>query len=220
MTELESMVGKNEHVFWKGNPDKKCFILESIFNPLLPLAILWLLFDAFFLSKALGTGDSGVRYFIICFMVLHLMPVWLYLGGVIFSVRKYRRTGYIVTDKGVYISGGLFSYSNRMKPFAELSNIEIHRGVFDQMLGVGDVIITTSGGPMTSSSIVTARSVDSVAMSGNLVLKDLSDYQDVCSLIKQLQTDIFSDTMYPNDLRPESNHGYRTKYYPDDDLDR
>ena len=31
-------------------------------------------------------------------------------------------------------------------------------------------------------------------------------------LIKKLQKDIYSDIMYPNDLRPQENHGYKTKY--------
>ena len=30
--------------------------------------------------------------------------------------------------------------------------------------------------------------------------------------IKKLQEDIYTDTMYPNDLRPAENQGYRTKY--------
>ena len=31
-------------------------------------------------------------------------------------------------------------------------------------------------------------------------------------MVKNLQTDIYADTMYPNDLRPSSNHGYNTNY--------
>ena len=41
---------------------------------------------------------------------------------------------------------------------------------------------------------------------------DIPDYQRVFSMVKQLQTDIYSDTMYPNDMRPQENHGYRTSY--------
>ena len=36
--------------------------------------------------------------------------------------------------------------------------------------------------------------------------------REVFELIKKLQEDIYTDTMYPNDLRPETNHGYTTKY--------
>ena len=38
------------------------------------------------------------------------------------------------------------------------------------------------------------------------------NYQKVFELIKKLQTDIYADTMYPNDLRPQENRGYSTEY--------
>ena len=36
--ELKSMVGLEETILYEGKPDKKCFIFESIFNPLMPFA--------------------------------------------------------------------------------------------------------------------------------------------------------------------------------------
>lgn len=220
MTELERMVGRDERILWKGNPDKKCFILESIFNPLLPFALVWLLFDSLIIGKGFSSGGTEVKSFLVVFMLLHLMPVWIYIGGVIFSVRRHRHTQYIVTDRGIYLSGGLLSFTNRMKPFAELSNIEIHRGVLDRKLGVGDVVITASGGMTVSQTGMNIGSFNSSGAVGNLILKDLSDYQRVYDIIKQLQIDVYSDTMYPNDLRPGSNHGYRTSYHYEDDYRR
>lgn len=43
-------------------------------------------------------------------------------------------------------------------------------------------------------------------------IADIRNYREVFEIIKQLQEDIYTDTMYPNDLRPEENHGYKTKY--------
>ena len=43
-------------------------------------------------------------------------------------------------------------------------------------------------------------------------ISDIKDYRKVFELIKKLQEDIYTDTMYPNALRPEENQGYRTKY--------
>jgi len=53
----------------------------------------------------------------------------------------------------------------------------------------------------------------------NLQIINIADYQEVYKLVMGLQRDVFSDTMYPNDLRPNENHGYRTRYR-DDDFDR
>ena len=35
---------------------------------------------------------------------------------------------------------------------------------------------------------------------------------DIYNLVKKLQTDIYTDVMYPNDKRPTENHGYNTQY--------
>ena len=208
-SELELMVGEDENILWQGKPDKKCYILEGIFNPFLFIAIIWLLVDSsFFAVFALAfSGEKIATEFLflpILFVLLHLTPVWLYIGGAIFLFRRYQHTEYIVTDKGIYISGGLFSYTCNMKPFAELSRVNIHRGIIDQIIGVGDVVIETN-----SPSNV---SVNGTPVPLAYTISSIRDYRGVYEIIKKLQEDIYTDTMYPNALRPENNPGYRTKY--------
>lgn len=203
-SDLETMIGRDETVLWRGRPDKKCFILESIFNPLLPFALIWAVVDSTFIGFfSLGGAPEELLMFIIPFFALHLMPVWLYLGGIFLSFRKYKHTAYIVTDKGIYVSGGTFACHYEMKPFTDLSHINIHRGIFDQWLGVGDVVTVCGHSGYNSR--------DSHSSHG-MTICDIPDYQKVFTMIKDLQTDIYSDTMYPNDLRPAENHGYKTKY--------
>lgn len=203
-TDLEIMVGRNEKILWRGKPDKKCFILEGIFNPLLPFAIFWGAFDMFFLTAVISGGGDQIGI-LVPFVLFHMLPVWIYLAGALFVFRRYKHTEYIITEKGVYASGGIFSYTCEMKPFAELSRIDIHRGIIDQMLDVGDV---TFSGINTNNYYNTARS----NARGDISITDIKDYQKVYIIVKQLQIDIYSDTMYPNDLRPAENHGYNTKY--------
>ena len=213
-SELELMVGSNEKILWKGKPNKRCFILEGIFNPMLPFALAWFLFDSLFIATFIGgAATSGApavfSIFPLIFFLIHLMPVWIYLGGVIFVFRRYQHTEYIVTDKGVYISGGLFSYTCNMKPFTELARVNIHRGIIDQIIGVGDVVLTSNNvADLYSSNIrVNGRPLDV-----GTTIADIKDYRKVFEIIKKLQEDIYTDTMYPNALRPEENQGYRTKY--------
>lgn len=193
--ELKSMVGMDETILYEGKPDKKCFIFESIFNPLLPFAIIWAIFDANFLGIAVG----GMQLIMIPFVLFHMMPVWIYLAGVVFLFRKYRNTYYIVTDHAIYVSSGIFTMNLETKTFAELSRVNLHRGIFDQMFHVGDVQLTTN--QYTRKGIPAVMGINSI-----------SDYTKVYQLVKKLQKDIYADTMYPNDLRPEENHGYKTKY--------
>ena len=209
-SELELMVGKNEKVLWQGKPNKRCFVLEGIFNPLLPFALIWFLFDSMFIVAFVSSGASTTfSIFPLIFLLFHLMPVWIYLGGVVFVFRRYQHTEYIVTDKGVYISEGLFSYICNMKPFTELARVNIHRGIIDQMIGVGDVVLTSNNvADLYSSNVrVNGRPLDV-----GTTIADIKDYRKVFEIIKKLQEDIYADTMYPNDLRPKENHGYRTQY--------
>lgn len=205
MTDLELMVGQGETILWRGKPHKKCFMLECVFNPMLPFAAIWAFFDLGVIGMISLSGDGmgGMALFLLFFFALHLMPVWLYLGGVFLSLRKYKHTEYIVTDKGIYVSGGAFAYTNEMKPFTDLSHINIHRGIFDQWLGVGDVVTVCAH---------TGSGTGDGHGSHGISICDIPDYQKVFSMIKELQTDIYSDTMYPNDLRPSENHGYQTEY--------
>ena len=198
--DLKAMVKPEEKILYEGKPDKKCFIFESVFNPLLPFALIWAIIDLGIIGTAFfEDSPSGMGFFLIPFMLLHMMPVWIYLGGVAFSVVRHRNTNYIVTDRAIYVSGGVFAKHFNVKPFAELSHINMHRGVFDQMFNVGDIIATSN----QLSENGNAQSVK---------LSSISNYAETYGLIQQLQTDIYTDVMYPNALRPDENPGYDTKY--------
>ena len=205
--ELTLLVGKGEKILYAGKPDKKCFIFESIFNPLLPFAIVWGLFDMFFIGAAFSSDKADeAAFFIVPFMALHLMPVWIYLGGALLSFRRYRNKAYIVTDKGIYASGGVFARTYQSKPFAELSHVDLHRGIFDQWFGVGDIITTSAqANPATLNGRRTSTNA-------GISIDSIANYAEVYKLVKQLQEDIYTDVMYPNDLRPKENHGYKSKY--------
>ena len=197
--ELKAVVGPNEEVLYAGKPNKKCYLFECIFNPLLPFAVLWAVIDFGIIGNAFSHMPGELSAFMVGFMLLHLMPVWIYLSGVVFSFLKYKNTAYVVTDRAIYISGGLFSRSILTKPFAEMSHIDLHRGVFDQMFGVGDVIATSN--QLMPDGKNTPIKISSI-----------ENYIEVYNLVKKLQMDIYSDIMYPNAKRPEENPGYNTKY--------
>lgn len=197
--DLRRMISPDERIMWEGKPDKKCFIFEAIFNPLLPFALIWALIDFSILGVSIFDSSGNFLLFMIPFFALHLMPVWMYLFGVLLSVKKYNNTYYIVTDRSIYVSTGVISKSILSKPFAEMSHIDLHRGFFDQRFGVGDVICTSN-------------QVGVNGVSDLINISSIGNYTDVYNLVKKLQQDIYSDIMYPNDKRPSENHGYNTEY--------
>lgn len=178
--DLKSMMN-NERIVWSGRPKKSCFVLECIFNPMLIFAFIWFMFDFMFISQIFSSDlselDSSVWMFV-GFFALHLMPVWIYLGGVIFSFRKLKNTEYAITDKGIYSTNGCFSKQYNFKPFTDLSHVYIHRGIFDQWLGVGDVISECHHYAAVRSG---SRHSD------NFTISDIPDYVEVCNIIKSIR---------------------------------
>ena len=204
--ELKLLIGDDEKIIYAGKPNKKCFLFESIFNPLLPFALLWGLIDFGVIGFSMTAKDEKAAFFLVPFMLLHLMPVWIYLGGALLSFRRYQNTSYIVTNKAIYASGGVFSRHYNTKPFAELSHVDLHRGIFDQWFGVGDIITTSAqANPATLNGRRTSTNA-------GISIDSISNYIEVYNIVKKLQQDIYTDVMYPNDLRPKTNHGYGTKY--------
>ena len=217
LEQLRSMVGKNENILWSGKPNFKCFILETIFNPLLPFALVWALIDGLVLFLFYkGVASPNIAFLpLLIFFTLHLMPVWIYLGGILFSFVRYKNAGFLVTDKGVYVSGGIFALAFQHKPFMEISHVNLHRGVIDRILGVGDIMITSTTYIGAGSTSINDLSSGKVSL--NLSIYDIPDYTHVYNLVKELQQDIYADVQYPNNLRPKENHGYKTAYIPPQD---
>ena len=206
--ELLALIDKNEKILWQGKPDKTCFLLEAVFNPFLIIAFLWGAIDFGFITAVLHTKNNmptGAGLIFIFFFAIHLMPVWIYLFGVLFSVLRFKNASFAITEQAVYISHGVFTQNYERKPFTEMSHVNLSRGIFDQWLGVGDVVLTS-----THDSIPVAGRRYMPFGSTNIC--DIRDYMNVYQLVKRLQTDIYADTMYPNDLRPKENHGYKTDY--------
>lgn len=208
---LRNQISSNETIIWEGKKDVKVSILEGIFNPLLPFAIVWLLIDTGFIGVFMGgfvssgtpalftLGTAG-------FFLIHLMPVWLYLFGVLTAGMKAKNTEYLITDRAIYIQTGVFKTVTEMKPFADLSHVTVSQGIFDKMCGTGDVITVCSHVSTTSEG----------GHSHGMNIDNIKDYESVFRLVKEYQEAIYTDTMYPNDLRPRENHGYNTTYVGSD----
>ena len=208
--EIKNYINSGEHVLWTGKPNKAVFIKERIFSPLFIVAAVWLMFDLAFIGGFLGMASDNLPFsplLLVPFFALHLLPVWIYIFRVVFAFREWRNTDYMVTYKAVYATKGVFTTNCDRKTFQEITNVSVHQGIIDKSHNVGDVFIITG--------FTTNSKGQSIKQGINII--DVEDYLEVYKLITRTGTDIFSDTMYPNDLRPKENHGYKTKYNPDEE---
>lgn len=202
---LRDQIGTDENILWEGTKDGKVSLFEAIFNPLMPFALIWFVFDMVVILGFSKTMSAEGIFLggMIGFVALHMMPVWIYLIGIFTSRIKARNTEYLITDRGIYIKTGIFTTITEMKPFTDLSHVSVRQGVFDKMFGTGDVISVCNHTSTTSHN-------DSHKHGMNI--ENIADYETVFKLVKEYQEAIYSDTMYPNDMRPQENHGYKTTY--------
>ena len=213
---LSDLIDENEEILWCGKPNKKCFLLETVFNPFLPFALFWGIFDIlgfssiFFGAKSAHSAVSA--FFLIPFFAFHMMPVWLYLAGVCSAVRNYKNTCFAVTEKGVYSAGGFLAFYFRHKAFSEIAEVSVRQGFFDRKLHVGDVVIVdrnriTGANPADAPSLqdinkatsyripaegfkINMQSVKTrgfkYQISNDIIFHDIPDFAEVCRLITDL----------------------------------
>lgn len=201
--ELERMLMPDESIIWKGVPKKSAFVLNSSVK-LAPFAIIWLLFDGFFIANFIGSGSmmGSMVLVIIPFFALHLMPVWIWLFNMLTASKRWKNTEYAVTNKRILIRNGLVGYQYETIYYTDIANVSLRVGVIDKMLGVGDINLAIRRAGMSGST------------SSSPAILDIEDAQRVYNMVQSTVMNIQTDIHYPNAYRPDNNPGYNTQYNP------
>ena len=76
--------------------------------------------------------------------------------------------------------------------YADVDSVNLKVGLIDKMTKVGDIYIN--------------------AKSGSAVILDVENPYFLTQELQKIVVDIKTDVLFPNDLRPETNRGYKTKY--------
>lgn len=193
---IEDVLNNDEKVLWQGKPNAKSYIWAAAIK-MLPIAIIWLIFDGtfiFFISVGMAQGDIplAILGFIIPFFLLHLTPVWIWIANTVRAVREVKNLEYAITDRRVIIRSGLIGIDFKFINYTEIDSVNVKVGLIDRIFKVGDIYINSS------------------VNSG--VLWDVSNPYGIGSALQKVTIDIKSDIQYPNALRPDNNPGYKTKY--------
>ncbi len=197
-TSEHPMLAAGESILWRGKPLKKAFVAKRCLS-MMPIAIVWLCFDSVFL---MNIGDmGGVGLFLVPFMLLHLMPVWIWLGSCLTAGRSWNFTNYYVTNRRIIIQGGILSRNEYSLYYKDIRNTNLNIGLFDKIFGTGT--IRFSDDPM-----VKQRQKD------NHQMEHLENPRAVYQRIQRIVLDIQTDMEYPNAYRPAHNPGYGTDYRP------
>lgn len=186
-----------EKLIWSGKPKKSAYIINSCLK-MMPIALLWLAFDGTIIAMMLSSGEipTNMIWFFIFFFAFHLMPVWSWLSQMLTASGRWENTKYYVTDKRLIIRTGFIGINFHTVYYKDLKDVLLKVDPIDAALGVGDIIIQTQYGNN----------------SGKFSFLDVENPNDIYPRLQKIIVDIQSDMEYPNDLRPNENHGYNTEY--------
>ena len=192
---VEDILSKDEKILQRLKPNKRVLLLESIFKGL-PVVLLWVAFDTFFIVMMIVTGafkeNPGLIPAVIAFFALHLLPLWLYILNIIKTMAGAKNIEYVFTDKRIIIRSGVIGIDFKNIYYTDVQGINCKVGIFDRMFKVGDLYIK--------------------ALNQSAVLMNIETPYFYLQILQKITLDIKTDIQYPNDLRPKENHGYDTEY--------
>ena len=191
---IEDVIGSDEQILWSGKPKKRAFLINA-FTKMLPIALIWLLFDGAFIGLMIGTMDeipAPVKIFMAVFFLFHLMPVWIWLSNVLTANRQHENLEYAFTQKRIIIKSGIIGIDFKNIYYSEIDSVNLRVGLVDRIEKVGDIYIKSIGGAN--------------------VLYDLENPYTLTEKLQKIVVDIKTDIQFPNNLRPAENDGYNTKY--------
>lgn len=194
---IEDLINDGEQLLWRGKPKKSAFILSSIFS-MLPLALIWLIFDGGFIATLFIFGEELPVYAIIIlslFFIIHLTPVWIWLANVVSANRKHKNIEYAFTNERIIIRSGVIGIDIINIYYNDITSVSLKVSWIDKLLKVGDIYISSK--------------------SHSQVLYDITDPYFITNKLQKIVNDIKNDIEFPNELRPEVNRGLKTQYEND-----
>lgn len=193
---IEDVLNAGEQVLWRDKPDKRAYVAQAMMK-MMPIAIIWLIFDgAFIVGISIGMAHGQIPLailgFIIPFFLLHLTPVWMWLGNTLKAVVEIKNIEYVATDRRVIVRSGVIGIDFKFLNYDEIETVNVKVSWTDKLFKVGDVYINAS--------------------SNSAVLFDIKNPYAIGSKMQKVVLDMKTDINYPNALRPDNNPGYHTSY--------
>lgn len=125
-----------EYILWRGKPKKSAYIADKALT-MLPIAVIWCVFDVQFLRAALDTGSASL----LLFLLVHMFPVWLWIGNAVTAVLQWNNEDYFVTNKRIIIRKGILNVNRQSLFLRDVHSCDVHYGLLDHLFGSGDIYL-------------------------------------------------------------------------------
>ena len=180
---IQSALLDGEQVLWSGKPQKKAFVLNNVLK-MLPVALLWIVFDTFFIVMLTRTADMiplPAIVFLCVFFVFHLMPVWIWIYRCVTASKRHKNIEYAFTDKRIIVRKGAVAVDFKSIDYKDVVAVNLRYGLIDKAAKVGDIYITSTGKAT--------------------VLEDLENPASVEQLLQQIVTDKKPDVAFTDNAK-------------------
>ena len=145
--EVKDILGEDEEILLSLSPNKRTYVFEALLKGL-PLALIWGAIDIFAIIMMINGGvfsSIGITVlFVILFFAIHLIPVWIYIGGVVKKITQFKNISYTFTDKRIIVRSGLIGIDFKYVYYTNIDSVNVKVGFFDKLFKVGDLYITSS----------------------------------------------------------------------------
>lgn len=198
---------QDEHFFWVGQPLFVPFAARAV--PMFVLGLIWFGIDYTFIGAAFtkGIDPRGGGLFFILIFALHLLPFWIGCLNLVRVIFVFRNTFYAVTDKRIILRSGFLGIDYKVVDFDKISDIEVNVNFIERLFGCGTIRIHTGRDDVNSR-----RTGGLHFLRFHDHIYSVRHHYELFKNLKSLITDVKTDWMYPNKLRPTENPGYRTGY--------
>lgn len=196
---VQNMLDNDEHIIWEGKPDRLTYIIGPV--AIYIFALIWAAIDV---PIMISFFSSGAPLYLLAFFALHLLPVWIAIGGPIYRMINWNYIQYAITGKRIYIASGAIGRDIKVIDFSDVREPSVNVGLIEKVRNCGSIQLK----PCAEYSRQNGRS------SNIGVLRHVTDPYVLYKQIKQMALDIRTDVSYPNAMRPDSNPGYNTQYSP------
>jgi membrane protein YdbS with pleckstrin-like domain len=192
--QFEAVKDGDEEILWVGAPNFTAFVIRGI--PFLVGGLIWGAMDYFGFIRATQTQTTG---FAISFYAIHSFPLWASILNMFRLFLVHGNTCYAFSNKRLMMRSGFWGTDFKVIDYDKISDVEVNVNPIENLLGVGTIKafsgrVSDKGGRIYDQFI------------------GISDPYGVFKRIKEVSVDIKTDWNFPNAMRPEVNHGYRSKY--------
>lgn len=200
---------KDERVLWKGKPNKLVYTIGGFgFLFILGFVAVWttLVLQSMDFTSTFDYGfsssqDAGFSVFGIFPYLMLIFPIF-FLGYIIYRLISASKVEYIITDNRVYIISGLVGTDVNSLEYREIEKLNVNVNLLEKLANVGTVALTPD---QVSGYGENRHTIPGIKLIG------IEKPYEVYKLIKDIKLDVYTDQQYPNDLRPKTNKGYKTK---------